>query len=105
MALSLLAGPADAGKVALLLERYLADLRREPVLIVPTGSDVERVERDLLERAGALLGGSIGTFDDVFNRIANGDGSSRLPVGEAQRALLLRRVVGGVKLGDLEVSA
>ena len=66
MALTLLAGPANAGKVALLLDRYLADLDREPVLIVPTGSDVERVERDLLGRCGALLGGSIGTFDDVF---------------------------------------
>ena len=61
MALTLLVGPANAGKVALLLDRYLADLPREPVLIVPNRSDVERVERDLLGRAGALLGGSIGT--------------------------------------------
>ena len=45
MALTLLAGPANAGKVALLLDRYLADLPREPVLIVPTGSDVERIAR------------------------------------------------------------
>ena len=37
-----------------------------PILIVPNRSDVERVERDLLARSGALLGGSIGTFDDVF---------------------------------------
>src|SRR4026208_2210310 len=98
MGLTLLAGPANAGKVALLLDRYLADLPREPVLIVPTGSDgergepgpplrargggpclivpagsdVERVERDLLRRSGALLGGSISTFDDVFSRIAAG---------------------------------
>ena len=76
--MTLLAGPANAGKVALLLDRYLADLAREPVLIVPTGSDVERVERDLLVRAGALLGGSIGTFDDVFVRIAAGNGLARL---------------------------
>ena len=70
MGLSLIAGPASAGKVALLLERYLAALAREPVLIVPNRSDVERVERDLLARSGALLGGSIGTFDDVFERVA-----------------------------------
>jgi ATP-dependent helicase/DNAse subunit B len=105
MALTLLAGPANAGKVALLLDRYLADLRREPVLIVPTGSDVERVERDLLGRAGALVGGFIGTFDDVFEQIAAGNGGSRPLVGEAQRALLLRRVVAGARLGDLQVSA
>jgi len=105
MALTLLAGPANAGKVALLLDRYLADLHREPVLIVPTGSDVERVERDLLGRAGALLGGSIGTFDDVFGEIATGNGASRRVLGDAQRTLLLRRVVAGARLGEFQVSA
>ena len=53
--LSLLAGPANAGKVALLLERYLARLDDEPTLIVPNRSDVDRVERDLLARSGCLL--------------------------------------------------
>jgi ATP-dependent helicase/DNAse subunit B len=105
MALTLLAGPANAGKVALLLDRYLADLGREPVLIVPTGSDVERVERDLLTRAGALLGGFIGTFDDVFDLVAAGNGAARPLVGEAQRTLLLRRVVASARLGDLQASA
>ena len=50
--LHLLAGPANAGKVALLLERYLARLDDEPFLIVPNRADVARVERDLLERCG-----------------------------------------------------
>src|SRR2546423_2951283 len=105
MALTLLAGPANAGKVALLLDRYLADLPREPVLIVPNRSDVERVERDLLGRCGALLGGSIGTFDDLFQRIAAGNGGVRPVAGDAQRALLLRRVVASVRLADLDRSA
>jgi ATP-dependent helicase/DNAse subunit B len=105
MALTLLVGPANAGKVALLLDRYLADLPREPVLIVPNRSDVERVERDLLGRAGALLGGSIGTFDDVFDRIAGG-ATDRCPVlGDAQRAFVLRRVVQDARLGALGSSA
>src|SRR6266851_3108522 len=59
MALTLLAGPANAGKVALLLERYLEELQHEPLLIVPNRPDVDRVERDLLRRTGALLGGEI----------------------------------------------
>ena len=50
--LTLLSGPANAGKVALLLERYLDALERDPLLIVPHGSDVERIERELLRRAG-----------------------------------------------------
>ena len=73
MPLRLIAGPANAGKVELLLDRYLAALEpAEPVLVVPNRADVDRVERELLARAGALLGGSIVTFDDLFDRIAAG---------------------------------
>jgi ATP-dependent helicase/DNAse subunit B len=90
--LTLLAGPANAGKVALLLDRYLARLDDEPVLIVPNRSDVDRVERDLLARTGALLGGSIGTFDDVFERIAAGDPDRKPLATDLQRTLLVRRV-------------
>ena len=74
--LTLLSGPANAGKVALLLERYLGALERDPWLIVPHGSDVERIERELLAKHGALLTGDIGTFDDLFAWIAR-DGGSR----------------------------
>src|SRR5919199_1153211 len=74
MSLTLLVGPANAGKVALLLERYLEALPREPFLIVPNRSDVERAERDLLELQPILLSGSIGTFDDLFDKIARGGG-------------------------------
>jgi ATP-dependent helicase/nuclease subunit B len=91
--LSLLAGPANAGKVALLLERYLGALDGDPILIVPNRPDVDRAERELLSRTGALLGGSIGTFDDVFARIARGNGAHKPVISAAQRTLLLRRVV------------
>jgi len=91
--LSLLAGPANAGKVALLLERYLGTLDSDPILIVPNRPDVDRAERELLTRTGALVGGSIGTFDDLFERIARGNGAHRPVITSAQRTLLLRRVV------------
>ena len=93
MPLSLLAGPANAGKVALLLERYLAALDSDPILIVPNRPDVDRAERQLLARTGALVGGSIGTFDDLFERLARGNGAHRPVITNAQRTLLLRRVV------------
>src|SRR2546423_13291579 len=97
MALTLLAGPANAGKVALLLERYLADLGRDPVLIVPNRSDVDRVERELLPQCGALMGGQIGTFDDLFEQIARAGGA--LPVAtDTQRALVVRRVLARAPL-------
>jgi len=105
MALSLIAGPANAGKVELLLDRYLDALAREPVLIVPNRSDVDRVERELLARRPALLGGSIGTFDDLFERIAAGAGDARPLVSQAQRALLVRRALAGASLNGLSASA
>ncbi len=107
MSLSLLAGPAHAGKVALLLERYLERLGDDPVLIVPTRSDIDRVERDLLRRSGCLFGGSIGTFDDLFERIAKGDPSRRPVATDLQRAFLARRAVEATraKLDDLARSA
>src|SRR5213593_3743821 len=105
MALTLLAGPANAGKVALLLERYLGALDSDPILIVPNRPDVDRAERELLRTAGALVGGSIGTFDDLFRRIGHGNGAHRDVVTEAQRTLLLRRVVARARSDGLGRSA
>jgi ATP-dependent helicase/nuclease subunit B len=105
--LRLIAGPANAGKVGLLLGRYLDALESsnglEPFLIVPNRADVDRVERELLAQRPALLGGSIGTFDDVFARLASAD--SRPLLGRAQQTLLVRRVVGGAKLDGYAASA
>lgn len=105
MGLTLVAGPANAGKVSLLLERYLAALDRDAVLIVPNRSDVERAQRELLERAGAIFGGSIVTFDDLFERIARGDAERRPAAGDAQRTLAIRRAVSGAALNGLGRSA
>jgi hypothetical protein len=104
LGLNLITGPANAGKVALLLRRYLEALDREPYLIVPNRSDVERVERDLLELQPALLGGSIGTFDDVFRRIARG-GDARQVATDAQRSLIVRRALAHQSLNGLGRSA
>ena len=90
MGLALVVGPAKAGKVARLLEGYLEQIDRDPVLIVPNRSDVERIERDLLARAGALLAGSIGTFDDVFRELALADPDARPVASDAQRVLVAR---------------
>ena len=106
MGLSLLAGPANAGKVALLLDRYLGALEREPVLIVPTRSDVARVERELLARRPLLLGGTVGTFDDVFVRLTlRADEAARPVASDLQQTLVLRRAVAGAALNGLGASA
>ena len=85
---------------------FSAVLGREPVLIVPNRSDVERVERDLLARSGALLGG----LDRDVRRRLRADRPRRrqraaglLP--DAQRSLLVRRIVGHAALNGLGRSA
>jgi ATP-dependent helicase/DNAse subunit B len=107
--LRLIAGPANAGKVELLLDRYLAALDApggaEPVLIVPNVADVNRVELELLKRRPALLGGSIGTFDDVFRRLVAGVTDARLQLGRVEQALLVRRIVSGAELDGFARSA
>src|SRR6266508_3212982 len=103
--LTLLSGPANAGKVALLLERYLWMLDSDPVLIVPYGSDVERIERELLSRRGALLSGEIGTFDDLFERLARDGGERRPVVTDSQRQLIVRTAVSASSLNGLGASA
>jgi hypothetical protein len=103
--LALLVGPANAGKVSRLLDRYLENLDREPFLVVPNRAEVDRVERDLLARAGALLGGEIGTFDDLFRSIARAGDERRSVVGDAQRALVLRRALAGASLNGLRASS
>ena len=109
MPLRLITGPANAGKVGLLLDRYLGALDlpegSEPVLIVPNRADVDRVELELLRRRPALLGGSIGTFDDVFGQIAAGSADAHRSLGRAEQALLIRRVVNGAALDGFSRSA
>jgi ATP-dependent helicase/DNAse subunit B len=105
LGLNLITGPANAGKVALLLRRYLEALPEEPYLIVPNRSDVEAVERELLALQPALLGGSIGTFDDLFGRIARGGSGTRPVATEQHRALLVRRALAGRSLNGLGRSA
>jgi PD-(D/E)XK nuclease superfamily len=95
--LTLITGPANAGKVALLLRRYLDALPREPVLIVPNRSDVEQAERDLLDVQPALLGGTIGTFDDLFRGLAKGGGGTRPVASDTQQVLIARRAVASVR--------
>ncbi len=105
LGLSLVVGPAHAGKVAFLLERFLGDLERDPWLIVPNRADVDRVERELIARDGALLGGTITTFDGLFEHVARSGGEERRVVGAAERTMLVRRAVGSVALTGFGVSA
>ncbi len=53
MPLKLIAGPPNSGRTGAVLERFRAAAGRDPVLVVPTGDDVERFERELTSRRRA----------------------------------------------------
>ncbi len=103
MPLQLVLGPANCGKIALLLDRFLeaADADHDPFLIVPNRTDVEAVERELVRRRGVLVGGRIGTFDDLFEEVLGRCRELRPLVGEVQRRLLLAAVVADTPLEAL----
>jgi ATP-dependent helicase/DNAse subunit B len=105
LGLNLITGPANAGKVQLLLRRYIEALSEEPFLIVPNRPDVDRVERRLLGIQPALLAGWIGTFDDLFRQIARGSDDARSVVTPAQRVLVVRRALASRSLNGLGRSA
>ena len=92
MGLSLVVGPAHAGKVAHLLDGFVESLDRDPWLIVPNRVDVDRVERELAGRRGALLAGTVGTFDTLFAHLAGSDPGPRV-LGDTERSIVLRRIV------------
>ena len=75
-------------------------------LIVPTRADVDRVERELVARSGALLAGTVATFDTLFETLARGGGDpGRRLIGDAERTLIVRRVVASAKLDRAGPSA
>jgi ATP-dependent helicase/DNAse subunit B len=74
VALHLILGPPNSGRVAVIRERFTAALERDPVLVVPNEDERFRMERELCER-GAVLGGSVMTFSALFHTVATTGGS------------------------------
>jgi ATP-dependent helicase/nuclease subunit B len=105
MPLRLLVGPANAGKVEQLLDRYLAALDRDPILIVPNRPDVDWAERELLTRRAGLIGGWICTFPDLFERIADAHPARRKVASGVQQSFVIRRAVARTALNGLGASA
>ncbi len=68
---------------------------------MPNASDVVVRERELLAKRPALLGGTIGTFDDLFRRLA----PPQRTATDAQQGFVLRRAVAKARLNGLSTSA
>src|SRR5690349_18456825 len=103
MPLTLLLGPANCGKVAQLFDRFAeqVDAGAAPTLVVPTRPDVELAERDLLARRSAVLGGMIGTFEDLYERVLERCGEPSAALATLPRRLVLEQVVREAGLDQL----
>ena len=77
--LKLVTGPANAAKAGEVLGGLRARLDDDPILVVPTFSDVEHSQRELAER-GAVFGARVMRFDWLFAEIAD-TGRLRRPPG------------------------
>ncbi len=65
--LKLISGPANAGKAQAVMEAVRAELAggSQPLLVVPTGADVQRYTREL-SGEGALIGARVTRFGGLL---------------------------------------
>ncbi len=104
MPLTLITGPANAGKAGRVLGAYRAALDREPLLVVPRFDDVAHYQRELASR-GAVFGGGVLRFTWLWREIARRTGASVAPAGPLLRRRLLEAAVGRAELRAMAGSA
>lgn len=99
MPITLITGPANAGKARVVLGALRAHHARgeEPLLVVPTRADVDHYRRELA-RGGLVLGVRVERFGGLLAELLRRCGSTERPIGRLARqqvlAAVLRRTAG-----------
>ncbi|HEY7932242.1 MAG TPA: hypothetical protein VID48_00325, partial [Solirubrobacteraceae bacterium] len=95
MAITLITGPANAGKAQVIFDALAAHCARshEPVLVLPTQLDVEHYRRELAERE-LMLGVRVQRFDGLIEQIARRTRLGRRPVTNDTRRWMLAALLG-----------
>ena len=102
----MIVGPPNSGRAGEVRRRIEAARDLDPVLVVPTGDDATRFERDLCEGAGAVLGTSIRTFASLTADVARaGAVAPAAALTPPQRLALTRAAVRATDLDQLRRSA
>src|SRR4051812_485122 len=113
MPLTLVTGPANAAKAGVVLDAFREALERsgggrlaapEPLLVVPTGADVEPYQRELAA-GGTVFGGEVVTFSRLLRLIAVRAGYRERRIGPVARERVVRAVVSAAPLRVLAGSA
>ncbi len=106
MPLDLIVGPPNSNRAGAVLDRLRGALDRDPVLVVPTGDDIVRFERELCAQGVPQVGATIRTFASLFDEIA---GLTATPVpprlSPPQRLALVRAAVASTDLRVLRRSS
>jgi ATP-dependent helicase/DNAse subunit B len=97
MPITLITGPANAGKAREVLSAVRGHLAHgeEPLLVVPTRSDVERYRRELALE-GTVLGARVERFEGLIGEIVTRAGVSEPVLGRVARERVLAEVAAGV---------
>jgi ATP-dependent helicase/nuclease subunit B len=106
MALKLIVGPPNSGRTGAIREEFEAAAGRDPVLVVPTVDDVERFEEELTSDGEAVIGATVGTFDQLFALVARATDAPAGPaVSRTQRLRLAREAASRAELRILATSS
>jgi ATP-dependent helicase/nuclease subunit B len=106
MPLKLIVGPPNSGRTGATLDAFRASAARDPVLVVPTVDDVERFEEELTLGGAAVIGASVGTFDQLFELVARATDAPAGPaITRVQRVRLAREAARRAELKILSASS
>lgn len=106
MSLNVIAGPSGSGRGGEVLDGFRAAIEREPVLVVPTSDDVDRLERELCAGAGGMLGGTVTSFPGLFREVGRSLGIAALDgLSPTQRVWLARAATAATPLRRLSRSS
>ena len=102
MPLKLITGPANAAKAGEVLGafRSRAEAGDAPILVVPTASDRDSYERELLA-GGSLVGGRVLTWEALVGLLARRHGIGLRLIGPLRRRTLVRKAIDAAS-DDLE---
>ncbi len=98
MPLTLITGPANAGKAELVFDGLRAELRRDgaPWLVVPSSADV-RHYREQLARTGLVMGARVARFSDLSEEMARRAGLATTRIDALARERVLATLVAAAQ--------
>ncbi|TMK98102.1 MAG: hypothetical protein E6G34_10565 [Actinobacteria bacterium] len=96
MSITLITGPANAGKAQLVMDAVRRHVARgeEPLLVVPTRADAAHYRRELAE-AGAAMGARVLRFEELIEEAVRRANVASPALGDVARSRVLTAIAAG----------